>query len=148
MSKKEVPMFVLRLGSTDVITGDMMAMKKIREDMDVMGCPVEVGILSILMTDKSAEEIRNVFKEAAKELDDILPVVVWRADQPETCAMDMDFPHVNEMIEAFNGKNQLSLPEKSKPIHDLTIDDLLDKISRTGYDSLTDEEVTLLKKLS
>ncbi len=148
MQKKEVPMFVLRLGSDHPVKSDYIAIQKIREDLNVMGCPAGSGILNLLMTDLSVEEIRDVFKKTASELNDMLPVVVWRADQPEFCAADIDLPHVKEMIKAFEEVNSVAILKESKPTCALTMDELLDKISRTGYESLTAEEVALLKSLS
>jgi hypothetical protein len=148
MKKKEVPMFVLRLGSDNPVKGDYLAVGKIREDMNVMGCSANVGVLNLLMTDRSAEEIRDLFKESADELGDVLPVVVWRADQPEFCAVDIDLPHVVEMIQSFEEANGVAILKGSKPTCSLTMDELLDKISRTGYNSLTTEEVARLKSLS
>jgi hypothetical protein len=148
MQKREVPMFVLRLGKNQPVKGDLIAMEKIREDLNIMGCPVDFGILNILMTDLSAEEIRDLFKEAADEMGDTLPVVVWRADQPEFNAFDLDQPHVNEMIQFFEEANGLAILKGSKSTCYLSLDDLLDKISRAGFNSLTSEEVALLKSLS
>jgi hypothetical protein len=148
MQKKEVPMFVLRLGSSHPVKGDYVAVEKIREDMNVMGCSVNVGVLNLLMTNKSAEEIRDLFKETAAELGDVLPIIAWRADQPEFGAVDIDLPHVTEMIQSFEQVNGVAILKESKPTRALTMDELLDKISRTGYESLTTEEVARLKSLS
>ena len=148
MKNQEVAMFVLRLGSDHPVRADYSAIENIREDMEVMGCPAGVGVLNLFMTNKSAEEIRDLFKEAAIEAKDTLPVVVWRADSPNECAFDIDLPQINEMIKAFEEKHGVAIREGSKPICVLTMDELLDKIARTGFDSLSREEVARLKKLS
>ena len=148
MKNQEVAMFVLRLGSDHPVRADYSAIENIREDMEVMGCPANVGVLNLFMTNKSAEEIRDLFKEAAIEAKDTLPVVVWRADSPNECAFDIDLPQINEMIKAFEEKHSVAIRKGSKPVCVLTMDELLDKIARTGFDSLSREEVARLKKLS
>lgn len=141
-------MFVLRLGSDHPVRADYSAIQNIREDMEVMGCPAGIGIINLFMTDKSAEQIRDLYKEAASEAGDTLPVVVWRADRPDACTFDIDLPQINEMVKVFEEKHSVAIRKGSKPVCDLTMDELLDKITRMGFDSLTGEEVARLKKLS
>ena len=148
MKNQEVAMFVLRLGSDHPVRADYSAIENIREDMEVMGCPAGVGVLNLFMTNKSAEEIRDLFKEAAIEAKDTLPVVVWIADSPNECTFDIDLSQINEMVKPFEEKHGVGIREGSKPICVLTMDELLDKIARTGFDSLSREEVARLKKLS
>lgn len=148
MKNQEVAMFVLRLGSDHPVRADYSAIENIREDMEVMGCSASVGVLNLLMTNKTADEIRDIFKEAARAAGDTLPVVVWRADQPDTCAFDIDLPHINEMVKTFEKMHGVAILKGTKPVCVLTMDELLDKIARTGFESLTEEEVTRLKKLS
>ena len=148
MERKESPVFVLRLGSDKPVKGDITAVSKIREDLDVSGCSIGVGILNLMMTDLTVEEIRGIYKESAEEVGDFLPIVIWRADQPEHCAIDLGIPIVSEMIQKFEEQHGPILGGPAKPTCNLTLDELLDKISRAGVESLTQEEVARLKSLS
>ena len=148
MERKESPVFVLRLGDDKPVKGDIAAVTKIREDLDVAGCSIGVGILNLMMTDLTVEEIKGIYKEAAEEVGDFLPIVIWRADQPEHCALDLDIPVVSEMIRIFESNHGPIAGGPARQACTLTLDELLDKISRAGVESLTKEEVARLKSLS
>jgi len=143
----EVPTFIIRFGKSEPTIGDMAAVTKLREDLNIMGTGTPMGILNLLMTDKSPEEIINIYQAAAEETEDILPIIVFRADVPEAVAMDLTLPNVAEMIETFEQMHGITLFKEGKQQCQLTLDQLLDKISRTGMQSLTEEEVARLKSL-
>lgn len=143
----ESPIFILRLGVPVPTVGDMAAVKEIREDLNIMGTGTPVGVLSLLMTDKTPEEIKNIFAAAAEETEDTLPVVIFRADAPDAVTIDLGLENVADMIETFEQVNGIKLFTEGKPQCTLTLDELLDKISRTGMDSLTEAEVVRLKSL-
>ena len=143
----ESPIFILRLGLPVPTVGDMAAVERIREDLNIMGTGTPVGVLNLLMTDKTPEEIKNMFAAAAEETGDTLPVVVFRANAPDAIAIDLGLENVAEMIETFEKTHGITLFKEGKQQCQLTLDQLLDKISRTGMDSLTEEEVARLKSL-
>lgn len=133
---------IFRFGSTTPTVGDMRAMEIITEgSMHAMGCPTPVGIASVVYTNFSIEEISNHFKTAAEEASDLLPILAFYWGD-ENIGVNMECEAFLEMMSCADDFIQDS--EQQKPVVTLSLDDVLDKISREGIDSLSQEEMTLL----
>ena len=146
MKNQEIPMFTLRLGASKPDDVDVISIYRIREDLNVVGCEVDGNILSLFMTDKSIEELHDIYKDTANEFGVSVSVIIWKANQTESL-FDIHKPNVKEAIKHFEQLNNISLSNEPKPVVELTVDEILDKISRAGIDSLTQEELTRLKNL-
>lgn len=130
---------ILRLGTDAPITGDAVMLAGLVKDGNIIGGPVPGGIITLIHTEASKSDIVRLAREAEAELGDCLPVFVWDIDEDVT---NIDqFEVYQEMVKQFN-----EMTGKSGPtvIH-MSIDDVLDKINRSGLESLTDEELSLLK---
>ena len=140
------PVFILRLGQTYILPADTDAMVKILddseyEDHELLGADVRIGVLSILLTDVSIQDIVNTYKET----NDYMPVVVWEADS-KTTAFDLDNEAVQKLIDEFCKLNKIE--DFYGTECNLELDELLDKVSRVGEIGLTTKEFTRLKFLS
>lgn len=136
----EVTMIVIRLGVPHPCKGDMIAAKLIREDLNIAGSAIPVGIVNIFKTDKSVSEIMDIFRQAESEANDNLPVVVFKLEDRESCAMKLNQDHIDNLIQEFEAAERKQV--------NMTLDDLLDKIHREGMSSLTEPELDLLKSLT
>lgn len=133
---------IFRFGNTNPTVGDMRAMSIITDgSMQAMGCPIPVGIASVVYTGLSIEEISNHFKTAAKETEDILPIVAFYWGD-ENVGIEMECEGFLEMMSCAD--DFIQDQEQQKPVVTLSLDDILDKISREGMDSLTQQEMALL----
>ena len=133
---------IFRFGSTNPTAGDMRAMSIITDgSMQAMGCPIPVGIASVVYTHFSIEEISNHFKTAAEETEDILPIVAFYWGD-ENVGIEMECEGFLEMMSCAD--DFIQDQEQMKPVVTLSLDDILDKISREGMDSLTQQEMDLL----
>lgn len=133
---------IFRFGSTNPTVGDMRAMSIITNgSMHAMGCPIPVGIASVVYTGLSIEEITNHFKTAAEETSDILPIVAFYWGD-ENVGLNMECEGFLEMMNCTDDFIQDS--EQTKQVVTLSLDEVLDKISREGMESLTQQEMALL----
>ena len=145
------PMFILRFGAERLLDLDRQALGHLQDELeDIAGCVLPFGILTIIMTDQSPTQLKDLYVNAARELDDHAPVVVWDP-KSDLVVMDLrDFPQVSQMINAFEEHHDLKVsPEKNNiDSCNLSLDELIDKVGRTGRDSLTPIEFARLEMLS
>ena len=170
---KESAVFIIRLGSTEPVKGDIDAMKQIRPDLNSIGTSIPCGTLSIAMTSKTIPEIMQIYAQ----INDTMPVIVFKAEDSSVAGIDLTLPHINDAIENFNSMYNTNIPTRpaSQPqpkspesleellgqmeqdlseaeaefqdstVCELTLDDLLDKITRVGMDKLSQSELARLK---
>jgi hypothetical protein len=134
---------ILRFGITNASVGDVEAIKRLTYGkMNAMGCPHPIGMVSLIYTDMELSEIKQVFNDVEGDTGDFLPVMIFNWGDP-----NVEFDLKTSEIE-----NMFSLiPEFCRDqmeVVTLTLDDILDKISRTGVESLEQEELALLKSFS
>ena len=147
---KKKTYFVFRLGLPEILSIDQIALGQISyNDNDLVGASLPFGLLSLINTDLSADEIVDRYKSAAGELHDHAPVIVWAFDDPNS-GMDLsDYTNVSDMISDFIEMHDLDTPTKNDiETTPLDLDSILDKISREGMDSLTASELSHLKNAS
>ena len=120
------------------------------EDQELaLGQPLfEYGVVSIIRTRFSPEEVARRFEDIAAETGDHLPVVVLDLDSDGVALRLGDSPGFREMVRTFQEKWNEQL-DSSKQTIQLSLDDLLDLVNRKGgVDALSTEERELLEKLS
>lgn len=134
---------IVRFGVPNATVGDIYAMGKLTDgEMNAMGQPFPGGIASVIYTDLGIDEIRNVFTVAEQDTNDILPVLIFNWGSQDIM---IDFKS-EEVEDMFNEIPEFC--EAQKEVIVLTLDDILDKISRTGVESLEQEELALLKSFA
>jgi hypothetical protein len=117
----------------------------------IIGGPT--GMLYAIHTDKTHKEVLEIFKERETANEDSIPVVIWNAQHG-----GFNFGMPNEVYDpiAQTIKEQTGIdisrenkePEVKKETCTLQLDDLLDKISGEGLDSLSDPELARLEFLT
>jgi hypothetical protein len=143
MSERAV--VILRLGNTQPCEGDFKVMQQLSDGdlKDILGASLPMGVISILNTDRSNQEIIDLYKGVESE-NDIYPVMVWDLE-----SVDFNI-YLSEMEPIWEGikeayENTLAKQRIRGPILK-TIDEVLDKINREGMGSLSEQELALLKK--
>ena len=137
---------IFRLGAPSLLKLDVDAILHLAsEDEDLVGTPIPFGLVSLFKTELSADDIKQRYLDTAKELDDHVPIIIWDLLSDSAAYDFRDFPNVIDMFNQFTeyhgiNKNVINVV--------LDLDEILDKISRTGIDSLTDRELSLLKDAS
>lgn len=145
MSMSERAVVILRLGNTQPCEGDFKVMQQLSDGdlKDILGASLPMGVISILNTDRSNQEIIDLYKGVESE-NDIYPVMVWDLE-----SVDFNI-YLSEMEPIWEGikeayENTLAKQRIRGPILK-TIDEVLDKINREGMGSLSEQELALLKK--
>lgn len=146
------PIFIIRLGKDKVVDIDRLAIGDLQlEEADILGCSISLGIISLVTTDLSPSELVDRYSQAASDLNDHGPVVAWDP-RSEDASFNLvkDFPIIKELINEWEAHfDEDLIPEKNKiEVCDMTLDQLLDKISREGKESLTPTEFARLKSFS
>jgi hypothetical protein len=112
--------------------------------MVAMGCGFGFGVASVIYTEFTPTQIKNVFDKSAEATDDILPVVVFNWDD-EAAAISLNaIPDLGGMLQCID---QFIEDQKGREVN-LTLDELLDKIKESGIESLSPTEMSLLISLS
>ena len=108
-----------------------------------VGCGTAFGVISIIKTDFTPDEIVDLYKKVADEHGDSLPVIVWDP------AGDTGVHLCHLMFPAFAQANADFDHLYGDEPCTLNLDELLELISdRGGIESLTAEELTRLHQLS
>lgn len=145
------PIFILRFGVERLIDLDKLALGHLQDELeDIAGCVLPFGILTLILTDQTITQLKDLYLDAADELEDHAPVLVWDPNS-DRIIMDLrDFPQVRQMIAEFEKHHGLTLsPEKNNiDSCSLSLDELIDKVGRTGRGSLTPIEFARLEMLS
>jgi hypothetical protein len=134
---------VLRFGISKPSVGDIEAINRLTNgSMEAMGCPHPIGMVSVLYTDLELSEIKQVFNDVEKDVNDFLPVMIFNWGDPNV-QFDLKTEDIEDML-----NHVPTFCEDQKEVVVLTLDDILDKISRTGVESLEQEELALLKSFA
>ena len=144
-------MFILRFGAERLIDLDKLALGNLQEELeDIAGCILPIGILTIIVTDQSPTQLKDLYVNAAKELNDHAPVVVWDPASDDASFDLRDFKQVKELIAEVERHHDITLlPEKNNiETCTMSLDELIDKVGRTGRDSLSAIEFARLELLS
>jgi hypothetical protein len=143
MSERAV--VILRLGNTQPCEGDFKVMQQLSDGdlKDILGASLPMGVISILNTDRSNQEIIDLYKGVESE-NDIYPVMVWDL---ESVYFNIYLSELEPIWEGINEayENTLAKQRIRGPILK-SIDEVLDKITREGMGSLSEQELALLKK--
>lgn len=143
---KDTVFFILRLGPPTLNRVDAVAVEEITEmEFDrAIGCQTPMGLLTLILSDKNVGEINDIYQSAAERCSDLAPVMIFKSTSPDVY-IDMKSPAVNEMVSIFEKRHDVKI---NKEQCNMSLDDLLDKTSRTGMKSLTSAELSRLKELS
>lgn len=145
------PIFILRFGVERLIDLDKLALGHLQEELeDIAGCVLPFGILTLMMTDHTVAQLKDLYVNAADELADHAPIVAWDPAS-DRVVMDLrDFPQVKDMVAAFESHHKVNIFPDRNNIESCTmsLDELIDKVGRTGRDSLTPIEFARLEMLS
>lgn len=145
------PIFILRLGVDRLIDLDKLALGHLQEELeDIAGCVLPIGILTLMMTDQTITQLKDLYLGAADELDDHAPIVVWDPTSDKVVMDLRDFPQVKDMVTAFESHHEVTIfPDRNNiDSCNLSLDELIDKVGRTGRESLTPIEFARLEMLS
>jgi len=130
---------IVRFGNLKPTKPETILLNEIAKEHALCCTLGTIGIVSIIQTELSLQEVSQLYQDLGKDLDDSYPVIISRLGES---AFDFGpmVPQFTTMVDAFKE----SIGEKTY----YTIDQLLDKISQVGYDSLTGEEKKALDNLS
>lgn len=138
-------LFIIRFGTPQPVRTDAQVIKEFGQTT-ANGMPLgSIGIISLIQTAASPEEVARRFREAADENSDNMPVVVGRLDQ---CGIDLSVFGFNGMLQAFQQKIEQEPAQSPTTKCNLSLDELLDIVSTKGVKGLTSEESTRLQELS
>ena len=116
------------------------------------GLPIPgIGVITLLMSDWSLQEIAQAYRKLAEETDDQLPVVVL--DLAEGGHSLDDFPNFEEALRSMREEAKEKPKTRSKPKKEVTrcelsLDELLDVVSSKGVRGLSKQQRERLKELS
>jgi hypothetical protein len=134
---------VLRFGIPKPSVGDIEAINRLTNgSMEAMGCAHPIGMVSVLYTDLELSEIKQIFNDVEGDTGDFLPVMIFNWGDPNV-QFDLKTEDIEDMLNHIP-----TFCEDQKEVVVLTLDDILDKISRTGVESLEQEELALLKSFA
>jgi hypothetical protein len=141
------PVVIFRFGNQEPVLADIKAMQILTDGtMLAMGCNTPFGVASVVITDRTHAEILEVFKDAADEHDDILPLMVFNYGD---AALHFPFGGVEGMLECVpQFVEDQGVVMESREIINMNLDDILDKISKRGIESLTESEFKFLEQSS
>ena len=144
---------ILRLGVERICTIDAVALGEMAEGdgENIIGAGLPFGLVSIIKTTNSAADIKDSYMRAAELENDHAPVIVFDLGSKDVAFDLKDFPQVQDVIDEFmsvQGRSTLFKSNVKNDISNLTLDGVLDKITREGMESLTDVELDLLKNES
>jgi len=141
---------IIRFGDQEASEVDIAAIHAICDSKldGQMGMPLPIGILSLIHTDHTSEQIEEVFNILMKETDSILPYMIFKLYDSSVkfdfCVGRItDKISFNEMKKAFEEFHGVGEAKKV-----WYLDDLLDRIKEVGVKGLSNEEHSALKKLS
>ncbi len=135
---------IIRFGTTQPLPKEFPIIEKLSNLETAIGMSFgQMGVLSIIETQASADEVVAEFKRVAAETDDTLPVIVFELGSP-SAAFDLDaIPNFSKVLADLGVK-------ETQPLNSctLSLDELLDLVASKGLDNLTQEEYSRLKKLT
>ena len=127
--KKEV-------GIIDELTGGNL-------DGSVCGSFSDMGVLSIINTELSVDEVVQVFRRVAEETGDTLPAIAFELGSTTVAHHFEDMMEFKALVKQFKDLN----PTVKKGCT-LSLDELLDLVNEKGLKNLKTEELTRLKDLT
>ena len=142
--------FIIRFGLPSIHDIDRTTIEQATDgNLDnASSTPCPIGVVSLVMTKYSPEDIANLYRSTAGEFGHEVAVAVWPLNSPDVRAI-LPFDKLEALVDDF--RKQHNLDENADPIVDkciLSLDELLDKISREGKSSLTELEFSRLNFLS
>ena len=131
---------IARFGNTNLTGPEIRLLSRIGTEKSLCCRLGTIGMVSIIQTNLTSQEVSQLYQEMAKTNNDSYPVIIGRLGET-IFDFGQNVPAYYEMIDQF----KLSIGESPTIC---TIDQLLDKIGQVGYDALSDYEKNLLDDLS
>lgn len=147
-------MVIIRFGTPKLLSFEPLILERFDTNrVGLAGSLGQIGIICIIKTDASPQEIVQEFDEAAKQTNNKLPVLVGEVGQ---IGINLEAFGFAKFLEEFHkrcaaaGIEEYCAPETEEPNHvcTLSLDELLDLVSIKGVKGLTAEESARLKELS
>lgn len=142
---------IIRFGNNEALDQDIAAITSICGEDNIdgqMGMPLPVGILSLVYTESTIEDISKVYNILMDESGEVLPFMVFKL-YDNSVGFDFCLSKINDKI-SFKGMKDAF--EKHHGLGEsriqYTMDDLLDRISQVGMTGLTEVEKFKLKELT
>jgi len=158
-------LIIFRFGSSNPVPGDLAAMTVITNgDLgNAMGLPFPGGLINLVETDFSPSEIAEIYQVTAAEVEDNLPIMVFKADH--TCGVyllpaDVIQSAVDRFIagglDALRSEADAEPEQEPEQVHsvvnetcELSLDELLDLLNEVGsFEALTPVQKKRLEELT
>ena len=157
---------IFRFGIDKPISADLAAVTVLTNgDLgNAMGLPFPGGVISLVETEFSPSEIAEVYRVTAIELNDTLPVMVFKADH--TCGIYLSEAaeiiqtaidrFIKGGLDEIRDKADAEEPVQQEVSHsvvdetcEMSLDELLDRLNEVGsFEALTTVQQERLKKLT
>ena len=148
-------MVIIRFGTPKLLSFEPHIFARFDPNqVGIAGSLGQIGIIGIIKTDASPQEIVQAFDEAAEMTNNKLPVLVGEVGE---IGMNLEAFGFAKFLEEFNkrctaaGIEEYCAPETEEPnqVCNLSLDDLLDLANaKGGISKLSPEESARLKELS
>lgn len=145
-------MVIIRFGVPQVLPHEKPVLDAIGSNtrVGIIGAFGTIGYIGLFKTHMEANEIAQLFKEAAASKNDELPVIVTPL---ETMGYDLTPIGFDHLLQAYaeaeaQAKEMGFDGEQLTTKCNLTLDELLDKIAVVGSQNLTEKEKARLKELT
>lgn len=155
---------IFRFGIDTPINADVAAVTVLTNgDLgNAMGLPFPGGVISLVETEFSPSEIAEVYRVTAAELNDVLPVMVFKADHNCGVYLSDAAAIIQTAVDRFieGGLDALRNQDRSEPEQEqshsvvnetceMSLDELLDRLNEVGsFEALTTVQQERLKKLT
>lgn len=124
------------IGIIDELTGGNL-------DRSVCGSFSDMGVLSIISTEFSIDEVVQVFRRVAEETGDTLPTIAFELGSVHVAHHFEDMLEFKALVKQFKDLNPTAKRGCS-----LSLDELLDLVNEKGLQNLKTEELERLKELT
>lgn len=146
------PIFIFRIGTRKILNLDKeIAQNLVNENAELSVSFVSNGLIGIYLTEVSIPNIKDMVRELSFKHANENPIVVWEAGKGEINLLFEDDLVFTQLIRVFESNNDISildLTDKQEEELELSMDQLLDKISVSGLDGLSEYEAVRLKNLT
>lgn len=113
-----------------------------------LGVPINGGMLTIIKTKMSAEQVAEEYRVIQEQANTQLPIIVFEVGAEGTGFSLDAFPMVRKLLDIFKVDEELKAHSVEKEVCYLTLDQLLDLVSQKGVENLSTKELSRLKELS
>jgi hypothetical protein len=142
--KKEI--VIIRFGVHQPLRKEVTIIEELtdgRLEGSVCGSFADMGVLSIINTEHTIDDIVKVFRRVAEETGDTLPVIAFELGSTAVSHHFEDMLEFKALVKQFKDLN----PTVKRGCT-LSLDELLDLVNEKGLPNLNTEELMRLKELT